>query len=92
MLIEFPTGPEPPLARGDSLEVLLQTPHEQTRVQAEVMRCEGNAFGLAFPGSVRGGRLDPPPALDAIVRALDRHRWPACPAAAPQQVGSGQPI
>ena len=81
MLIEFDPDAAPRLAPGDSIEVFLQLPDNEIRLQANVMRSAGDSYGLSFPGSIRGGMLEPPPALEAIVRAIDQRRWPTYSAA-----------
>jgi hypothetical protein len=74
MLVEFDRAAAPRLEAGDLIEVLLQMAAHEIRLEAEVKRRDGDAYGLFFPKSLDGRKLRPPADLDAIVRALDRQR------------------
>ena len=43
-----------------------------TKVEAEVVRVDGNLVALHFVGAMRGGELNPPPQLGAIFSRLQQ--------------------
>jgi hypothetical protein len=72
MLVEFASDNAPDWVIGSMLEVFLQLAHHEVVVRAEVKRRDKQSYGLYFPDSVFGDRLNPPAELDGIVRALER--------------------
>ncbi|MBI3468355.1 MAG: PilZ domain-containing protein [Planctomycetes bacterium] len=73
ILVEFPSDGEPGLAIGATVAVRLSLGSDALEIGAEVKQRAQRAYGLFFPQTVVGETVEPPPALAAIVRTLERY-------------------
>ena len=73
MLIEFPTGAEPGLRVGATVEVRLSLGNDAIELEAEVKHRDQRAYGLFFADRAVADKGHPLSALAAIVRSLEQH-------------------